>query len=149
MDFAVTTGDWPEGLEAIAEKAIGQALAQAEISVHGPLEVSILLTNDAAQQEINKRWRGKDSATNVLSFPQFEPFSPLSGLLGDISLAYETVNTEAKKLDKSLEDHFIHLVIHGTLHLIGYDHETDADALVMEMLETEILSNMGVADPYA
>lgn len=118
------------------------------MSVQGPLEVSVLLTDDEAQQELNKKWRGKDSSTNVLSFPQFEPFSPLFGLLGDISLAYETVACEAEEMGKSFEDHFTHLIVHAILHLVGYDHETDEEALVMEGLETKILNDIGVENPY-
>lgn len=120
----------------------------ADVDIEGPLEASVLLTNDAAQQEINKKWRGKDSSTNVLSFPQNEAFSPLFGLIGDISLALETLEREAQELDKSFEDHFTHLMVHGTLHLVGYDHETDDEALEMEGLETQILAELGVENPY-
>lgn len=110
--------------------------------------MSVLLTDDAHQQILNQAWRQIDKSTNVLSFPQIEPFEPLSGLVGDISLAYETLVREAVDLDKSLADHFTHLVVHGFLHLLGYDHVNDADALQMEGLETQILAELGIADPY-
>ena len=109
----------------------------------------MLLTDDAEQRALNAQWRGKDAATNVLSFPQLEPFAPLAGLLGDISLARETLEREAAELGKSFTDHFTHLVVHGFLHILGHDHIEEADALVMEGLETQILASLGIADPYA
>lgn len=121
-------------------------LSKAEIT--GPAELSLLLTNDAGQRQLNAQWRQKDSATNVLSFPQLPPFTPLSGLVGDISLSLETLQREAEDLGKSFDHHFAHLVVHGFLHCLGYDHENDQDALVMESLETQILSQLGIDDPY-
>jgi probable rRNA maturation factor len=85
----------------------------------------------------------------VLSFPQIEPFSPVIGILGDIILAHETLEREAADLEKPLEHHFTHLVVHGFLHILGYDHLTEDEALVMEGLETQILAGLGVPDPYA
>ena len=105
--------------------------------------------SDLEQRELNAQYRGKDSSTNVLSFPQIEPFEPVVGLLGDITLARETLEREAVDLDKSLEDHFTHLVVHGFLHILGYDHLDDAEALQMESLETQILATLGVEDPHA
>ena len=107
------------------------------------------MTDDAEQQELNRQWRGIDKPTNVLSFPQIEPFAAVTGLLGDIILARETLEREATELEKPLTDHFTHLVVHGFLHLLGFDHETEAEALVMEALETQILDSLGIADPYA
>jgi len=133
----------------LARRAAAAAIAAADIDIAGPLEVSLLLTDDAAQQALNKKWRGKDIPTNVLSFPQADPFAPLSGLIGDISLARETLEREAEELGRPFADHFTHLVVHGTLHLLGYDHIEDDEALVMERLETDILAGLGVADPYA
>jgi probable rRNA maturation factor len=98
---------------------------------------------------LNRDWRGIDKSTNVLSFPQIEPFAPVSGLLGDIILARETLEREAAEQGVSVEDHFTHLVVHGFLHLLGYDHMDDDEALAMEGLETQILASLGVADPYA
>ena len=125
------------------------ALAGARPKIAGAAELSIVLTDDAEQQELNRDWRGKDAPTNVLSFPQIEPFSPVIGLLGDIVLAHETLEREAADLDKPLEHHFTHLVVHGFLHILGYDHLTEDEALVMEGLETQILAGLGVPDPYA
>jgi probable rRNA maturation factor len=124
-------------------------MAGAKPRVTGPAEISILLTDDEEQRGLNAEWRGKDSSTNVLSFPQIEPFGPVFGLLGDITLARETLEREALDLGKSMEEHFTHLVVHGFLHILGYDHIEEDEALVMEGLETHILSGLGIADPYA
>ena len=133
----------------MAERAVLEALKQSGAKVKGAAELSILLTNDEEQHALNKEWRGKDSSTNVLSFPQIEPFGPVVGILGDITLARETLEREAVELEKSFNDHFTHLVVHGFLHILGYDHITDAEALQMESLETKILASLGVDDPYA
>ena len=147
--FAVNAEGWPDALEAVAETAIRQALKQSEAEVTGVTEVSVVLTDDAEQRELNRQWRGFDKSTNVLSFPQIEPFAPVSGLLGDITLARETVEKEAEEMGISFEAHFTHLVVHGFLHLLGYDHIEEEDAEEMEGLETEILAILGIADPYA
>lgn len=115
----------------------------------GPAELSIVLTDDAEQRELNRQWRGIDKPTNVLSFAQIEPFAAVTGLLGDIILARETLEREAAELQKPFTEHFTHLVVHGFLHILGFDHATEADALVMEGLETQILESLGIADPYA
>lgn len=109
----------------------------------------MVLTDDAEQQALNRAWRKIDKTTNVLSFPQIAPFGPVRGLLGDITLALETVRREATEQGIALEAHFTHLVVHGFLHVLGYDHETDAQAMVMETLESKILGTLGIADPYA
>jgi probable rRNA maturation factor len=133
----------------LAEKAVLEALKQSGAKVGGVAELSIVLTDDAEQQVLNRDWRGIDKPTNVLSFPQIEPFTPIAGILGDITLARETLEREATELGKSFADHFTHLVVHGFLHILGYDHIEEADALVMEGLETQILASLGIADPYA
>jgi len=107
-------------------------------------EIAVLFCDDAAIADLNGRFRGKDGPTNVLSFPSGEP----DGFLGDIALARETCVREAHEKQIPLRDHAAHLIIHGMLHLIGYDHETDEDASVMERRESEILGSMGIADPY-
>jgi probable rRNA maturation factor len=120
-------------------------------------DVSVCLADDAALQALNLRWRGIDKPTNVLSFPAVavDAVADRVGraqrarLLGDIALAYETLAREAEDLGVSLADHYRHLLVHGFLHLIGYDHETDAEAVRMEALETKILARLGVSDPYA
>jgi probable rRNA maturation factor len=125
-----------------------EALRQSGAKVTGVAELSILLTDDAEQQALNGRWRGIDKPTNVLSFPQMEPFGPLTGLVGDIVLAREILEREAAELGVPLQHHFAHLVVHGFLHVLGYDHVDDSDAAVMEGLETKILAALGVPDPY-
>lgn len=147
--FAVNAEGWPDDLEPIAETAIREALKQSRAKVAGVAEASVVLTDDAEQRELNKQWRGFDKSTNVLSFPQIEPFSPVIGLLGDITLARETVQAEADEMGITFEAHFTHLVVHGFLHLLGYDHIEEEDAEEMEGLETEILATLGIADPYA
>jgi metalloprotein, YbeY/UPF0054 family len=151
LDIAVIRNDdaWPEDLDARAEEAVFAALSLAKPRIKGAAELSILLTNDEEQHALNKEWRGKDSSTNVLSFPQIEPFGPVIGLLGDITLARETLIREAEEQGVTFEAHFTHLVVHGFLHILGYDHLADAEALQMEGLETQILATLGVADPYA
>ncbi|RYE87137.1 MAG: rRNA maturation RNase YbeY [Hyphomicrobiales bacterium] len=146
--FSIESEGWPDGLDAIATTAILEALKQSRAKVAGIAELSIVLMDDAGQQELNKQWRHIDKPTNVLSFPQIEPFAPVVGLLGDITLARETLEREAAELGKSFSDHYTHLVVHGFLHILGYDHIDDGEALVMEGLETQILATLGIADPY-
>lgn len=136
-------------MEVLAERAVLEALKLSKAKVAGIAELSIVLTDNAEQRVLNRDWRGVDKPTNVLSFPQIEPFSPVIGILGDITLARETLAREAAELGKSFEDHFTHLVVHGFLHILGYDHLEESEALVMEALETQILASLGIADPYA
>jgi probable rRNA maturation factor len=147
--FVVNSDGWPDGLEERADTAIQEALKQSKAKVAGVAEVTVVLTDDAEQHELNRQWRGFDKSTNVLSFPQLEPFSPVVGLVGDITLARETVEKEAAEMGITFEAHFTHLVVHGFLHLLGYDHIEEADAVQMESLETQILASLGIADPYA
>jgi probable rRNA maturation factor len=113
-------------------------------------EVSLCLADDATLRMLNARWRGLDKPTNVLSFPAAPPGSlGNTTMLGDIALAFETLAREAQGLGVPLADHYRHLIAHGFLHLIGYDHETNSEAKRMEALETRILAALGVADPYA
>lgn len=141
--------DWSDHFDALAERAVLAALAGAKPKIKGAAEISVLLTDDAEQRELNAQYRGKDSSTNVLSFPQIEPFDPVVGILGDITLARETLIREAEEQGVSLEDHFTHLVVHGFLHILGYDHLDEDEAQEMESLETQILAGLGIADPYA
>ncbi|WDI32669.1 rRNA maturation RNase YbeY [Hyphococcus flavus] len=108
-------------------------------------ETALLLCSDATIIDLNARFRNRDKATNVLSFPS----GLEDGFLGDIAVARETCLAEAAEKNIALRDHAAHLIIHAMLHLAGYDHERDADATVMENREAEILTLMGVADPYA
>jgi probable rRNA maturation factor len=134
--------------EAVARRGVEAALAVSREAPSGDIEISVAFTDDATVHDLNRDWRGKDKATNVLSFPAPPTKSPGPRLLGDIVLAYETVAHEAIGEGKSLADHTMHLLVHGTLHLLGYDHETDSEAAVMEALETKALAGMGIADPY-
>ena len=127
--------------EALAESC-RRVAAAIEPSLAG--EIALLLCDDAAMTELNSRFRGKAAPTNVLSFPSGED----EGFLGDIALARETCEREAAEKLIALRDHAAHLIIHGMLHLIGYDHEADDEAAAMERRETEILAAMGGADPY-
>jgi probable rRNA maturation factor len=149
IEISRNSDGWPDTLDARAEEAVREALKQSKATVTGASELSVVLTDDAEQQGLNRDWRGIDKATNVLSFPQIEPFGPVSGILGDIILARETLEREAQEQGVSFEDHFTHLMVHGFLHILGYDHMDDDEALVMEGLETQILASLGVADPYA
>jgi probable rRNA maturation factor len=122
------------------------AIAAGEATLDRPGEVAVLLTGDETLRDLNNRFRGKDRPTNVLSFPA--PANP-EGHLGDIALAYGVCATEAEAQGKTLAAHLQHLVAHGVLHLVGFDHETDAEAEVMEARERVILAALGVSDPYA
>jgi probable rRNA maturation factor len=127
----------------LVEAAAAAALRHAEFDVDA---VTILLTDDESVRDLNARFRGKDYATNVLSFPA--PENP-EGHLGDIALAFGVCAREATEQGKPLAHHLQHLVAHGVLHLLGYDHQTDAEAEHMEGLERVILAGLGVPDPYA
>jgi len=120
------------------------------------VEISLRFVDDETIRDLNRDYRGKDSPTNVLSFPMMEQQEllapPLPGsemLLGDIVIAYETTQREARTQDKLLAAHVTHLIVHGALHLLGYDHENDEDADAMEDLERTILASLGLPDPYA
>jgi probable rRNA maturation factor len=149
IEISRNDGAWPENLEPVAERAVLEALRQSGARVAGAAELSIVLTDDTEQRELNRQWRGVDKPTNVLSFPQIAPGDPLRGLLGDVVLARETLEREAAEEGVSFTDHFTHLVVHGFLHILGYDHLVEDEALVMEGLETQILASLGIADPYA
>lgn len=144
IDLLIEDDAWTGALpsaEALAQ-ACQDAACRLEPRLEG--EIALLLTDDEAVQAMNLRFRDKDAPTNVLSFPADGP----DGFLGDIALARETCAREAAEKRISLRDHAAHLIVHGMLHLIGYDHETDGEADAMERRETEILGQLGVADPY-
>jgi probable rRNA maturation factor len=143
--------------EPDAEAVIDRAVATAAEIVNaglGEAELAVMLTDDAGIRTLNLNWRGIDKPTNVLSFPALPPTgaggpddAPL--MLGDIAIAYETTRKEADDEQKPFDHHLSHLAVHGFLHLIGYDHEKDDDAEAMEILEAEILAQLGIPDPYA
>jgi probable rRNA maturation factor len=151
LDIAIEGGGWaslPE-VQELARRAVEAALRAASDAPGGPVEISLLLADDAAVQALNREWRGQDKPTNVLSFPAPEqPGARGPRHLGDIVLAYETLVREAQGEGKSLRDHAAHLVVHGTLHLLGYDHELEGQAEIMEALEAKALARLGIADPY-
>ena len=153
IDVMVEAGGWADEavLRALVERAVPAAFAEAEIEGGEGVELSLVFTDDEAIQKLNAEWRDKDKPTNVLSFPAFpvEPGDPLPPMLGDIVLAYETVVREAELEQKPLENHITHLIIHGLLHLLGYDHETDEEAEEMEALERRALARLAIPDPYA
>ncbi len=148
IDIAVEAEGWKKipGAENIAHRAAAAAFHDAGITEG---EVSLLLADDARIREMNKRFRGKDQPTNVLSFSSFEKSSDGARFFGDIAIAFETVTREAADEGKSVEAHLSHLTVHGVLHLLGLDHESERDAESMESLETKILATLGFPDPYA
>lgn len=152
IDIARQNGGWAEesALRALSERVI-QALFSLPYLRGSHSELSIIFTDDSHIRALNAQWRHKNKATNVLSFPAFPIHAgeQPKALLGDIVLAYETVKTEAETENKPVENHISHLLLHGCLHLLGYDHETEAEAVIMEDLERKILANLAIDDPYA
>ena len=139
--------------ETVIQRAIAAAAEMADADT-GEAELAIMLTDDAGIRTLNSNWRGIDKPTNVLSFPALQA-SGATGpddaprMLGDIAIAYQTTRQEADDEQRPFDHHLSHLAVHGFLHLIGYDHEKDDEAEVMEALETEILAQLGIPDPYA
>jgi probable rRNA maturation factor len=142
--------DWP----ALAEKSVRAAVAHSRHAglIDGEAEISVKFTDDEEVPGLNADWRGKDRPTNVLSFPMVEAHrlgDPAEPMLGDIVLAHGVCAAEAADKGVSVETHASHLVVHGTLHLLGYDHETgERDAEQMEQIEREALASIGITDPY-
>jgi probable rRNA maturation factor len=135
---------------AAAEAAVRRAIEAAARAAGQSGAVAVMLTDDASIRTMNAQWRGIDKPTNVLSFPAAAtPAGAGNAHLGDIAIAYETVAAESASENKDFADHLAHLAVHGYLHLVGFDHETEAEAVRMEHLETQILSGLGIADPYA
>jgi probable rRNA maturation factor len=140
-------------VESVIHRAIATAAEMIEADVDDA-ELAVMLTDDAGIRTLNSNWRGIDKPTNVLSFPALQPTGPRGPddaprMLGDIAIAYQTTRKEADDEQKPFDHHLSHLAVHGFLHLIGYDHEKDDDAEAMEALETEILAQLGIPDPYA
>ncbi len=148
IEIAAESPLWEE--EPAAEDTVRRAIAATIAACNEPnSSVSVALVDDAAIQGLNRRWRGADKPTNVLSFPATAEMRESDGLLGDIVLAFETIRREAESEEKPLLDHIAHLAVHGALHLLGYDHEDDSEAERMEDRERQILAGLGVPDPYA
>lgn len=162
VSILIEAAGWEEiPLEAVATQAVELTLEQARLS-EADTEISVLACDDARITQLNTDFRDKGQATNVLSWPTVDLSPPLAGQapaspepdiegifeLGDIAIAYETCAREAGELQIALKTHTAHLIVHGTLHLLGYDHVRDRDATVMQALEIEILGKMGIDDPY-
>ncbi len=148
VDLSESGGDWSAlGDDAVSVYDAVEAVARFPGLLSRDASVSIALASDEEVTALNAAYRGKTAPTNVLSFPAGRAAPP--GFLGDVALAAETVAREAQQQGVSVVHHVQHLVVHGLLHLIGYDHEADGDAERMEALETSILAGLGVADPYA
>jgi probable rRNA maturation factor len=146
IDVTVESPKW----EAVdGEAIVRRAIAAAGVEYDEASELSVVLTDDATIRTLNAKWRGRDEPTNVLSFPAANAGADAPRMLGDIVLAYETTAREALAASKPIAHHVAHLAAHGFLHLIGYDHESDAEAESMEQREREILARLGIPDPYA
>ena len=150
-DVAINADGWQSehSLRMLVDRVL-------EATLHGlefddvDSELSLVFTDDANIRTINAKWRHIDKATNVLSFPAFpiQPGQRPGPILGDIVIARETVQREAQEENKSFDDHLSHLIVHGLLHLTGYDHQNDDEAEQMESLERKILDSLGISDPY-
>ena len=154
IDVALEDDRWngvAPDLDAFVARAVEAGVAIAPNAPAWPVEVSVVLTDDSVVQALNRTWRGRDKPTNVLSFPAAAQPVPDGAPvpLGDVVLAYDTMLRESGEQSKPLADHLAHLLVHGTLHLLGQDHETgEAEADAMEALEVAALRTLGVPDPY-
>jgi probable rRNA maturation factor len=147
---------WSGLVRAASEAALAESEFRRLIDSPRQIELSVRLTDDEEVRELNSEWRGKDRPTNVLSFPQLEPeqlgdvgTSGPEVMLGDLVLARGVCEREAADKGIPIEDHTAHLIVHGTLHLLGYDHQDDASAEEMESREVKALARLGIADPYS
>lgn len=150
-----SSSGWDSLVRTAAEAAIAESAFPRLSQSPRPVELSVRLTGNDEVQALNFRWRGKDKPTNVLSFPQLDPVKLREFddkgpelLLGDLVLARETCEQEAEDKAIPLEDHTAHLIVHGTLHLLGYDHHDEQSANEMESREVRALARLGIADPY-
>jgi probable rRNA maturation factor len=149
VDVVIEDDSW-KGVRGIRPLVVGAVEAALPLK-HRAKVIVVLLANDATLRTLNQDWRGKKKPTNVLSFPASPDLKLPRGTpkpLGDIALSYETVAREAEASGKSLKAHTTHLIVHGVLHLLGYDHMSDAEAETMEAKEIRILKKLGIADPY-
>lgn len=157
VDVIIQDPQWGDELLELAEIASAATLSHVGLSPD-VWEIAVLACNDAQIAELNAQFRGKSTATNVLSWPSQERGAQVEGQvpeppngeseLGDIAIAYETCAKEARDGNKTLKNHTMHLIVHGILHLLGYDHERDGDGDLMEATEIAILAKLGVANPY-
>ena len=150
-----SSGGWEALVRSAAEAAVAESAFPQIANAERPVELSVRLTSDAEVRALNEQWRGKAKATNVLSFPMLGTddfkIANVDGpelLLGDIVLARGVCLAEAADKRIAVEDHAAHLIVHGTLHLLGYDHHDDGEAADMEAREVRALRRIGIADPY-
>jgi len=158
IDINISEPEWKDSfldVDEVARRAMTMTLKMAMLPrvLDGrQIEASIVLANDDLTQVLNREYRGKDKPTNVLSFAALEAGDPAPPdgpyPIGDIILAYQTIDRESKEQGKFFKDHFTHMIVHGTLHLLGYDHETEDEANIMESLEIRILEKMNIQNPY-
>jgi probable rRNA maturation factor len=148
-EVLVTANCWQDepGAETVIHRAVGAAAEMADADT-GDAELAVMLTDDAGIRTLNQNWRGIDKATNVLSFPASGQAVGEVGLLGDIVIAYETLERECDDENRIFLHHLAHLTVHGFLHLTGYDHQTDVQAEEMEGLESRIMTCLNLPDPY-
>ena len=146
---------WEQLVQSAAEAALAESTFAELVTSPRPLEISVRMAGDEEVRALNAEWRGKDKPTNVLSFPMLNADDLRSAtvagpelLLGDMILARGVCEAEARDKDVSIENHAAHLVVHGTLHLLGYDHLDDDDAATMESCEVRALARLGIANPY-
>lgn len=149
IDIAIEAPGWAalDDLCGLAEAAICAAIEESGVRLTDGAEVSILLCDDAFIAGLNQKWRGQGKPTNVLAFPSGGSVAS-APVLGDIVIALETASAEAEAAAKPLREHVTHLLVHGFLHLVGYDHEVEADAEKMEALEVAVLARLGIENPY-
>ncbi|MGM0692975.1 MAG: rRNA maturation RNase YbeY [Pseudomonadota bacterium] len=142
---ALEAGDLPS--QAELESWVTAVLARHAVAADS--ELTIRFVDDAESQALNRDYRGVNKPTNVLSFPFQSPPGITLSLLGDLVICHPVVMREAGEQDKSLHAHYAHMVVHGTLHLLGHDHQEDTEAEAMEAIEREVLASLGIPDPYA
>jgi probable rRNA maturation factor len=151
IDIAVESPLWTPmtGIGGVVERAVTATLRDVQIRLRPESELSVLLCDDSRIRTLNREWRSIDKPTNVLAFPAVAA-DQLSAaeMLGDIVLAFETIEREARRDNQSFEDHFAHLIVHGLLHLLGHDHGVSDEAERMEAIERRVLHNLNIADPY-
>lgn len=149
IDIAIEAEGWSEldSPEALARAVVGSAVEAAALELAEGAEVSIVLCDNSFIADLNRQWRGLDKPTNVLAFPSGADPATVP-VLGDIVIALETATREAEAAGISLYDHVAHLMAHGFLHLVGYDHVEEAQAEEMEAMEVRILAMLGIANPY-
>jgi probable rRNA maturation factor len=150
IDISISSPLWrkPRHLRRLAEACVREACAATGRVIPSGTELSLVLADDEQIRALNRRWRHIDAPTNVLAFPAATSKAALLPCLGDIVVAHETLAREATDAAKPFDHHFCHLIVHGFLHLIGYDHDEPTQAELMEAMERAALARLAIADPY-